>query len=163
VIKLKQAESTKEFDWILKDPEIFERIAEDGISSDDLKIPFDGKQCYQVVLVDDKPIGVWCFYPVNSSTLNIHANILMQYRKEHAKDAAKLALNWFATHSPDQYVKLNAEIPVIYDNVYHYTKKAGFSDEGTNRMSIMKAGKLVDQYRLGLTRSEALELYGDNF
>ncbi len=162
MITLQRAKEISEFDWILKDPEIFERIAEDGMMPNDLDIPLNDHQCYQLVVVDGETIGVWCFYPVNCSTLNIHANILKKHRKEHASEAVRLALTWFAEHSPDQYVKLNAEIPVIYEDVYRYTKKAGFTDEGLNRLSIMKKGVLVDQHRLGLTRDEAKTIYGGN-
>lgn len=159
MITMSDAVSVEEFEWLLKSDEMFSRIAEDGISKEDFKIPFDGNQRYKLIEKNGEIIGVWIFYPVNSSTLNIHANMLKKYRK-YAGDAVNLALNWFCSHSPDQYVKLNAEIPVIYEDVYKFTKRAGFTDEGLNRLSILKNGKLVDQYRLGLTRSEASKIYG---
>ena len=159
MITLQRAKEISEFDWILKDPEIFERIAEDGISPDDYEIDLPERNCYMLIKKDGETIGLWCLYPANTSTLNVHANILKEHRK-HAKEAARLMLNWFAEHSPDQYVKLNAEIPVIYEDVYMYTKNHGFVDEGINRLSIMKNGVLVDQHLLGLTRDEAKKLYG---
>lgn len=159
MITLQRAENIEEFDWILKDPEIFERIAEDGIDAEYYQVDLPDRNCYMIIKDDDKTIGVWCLYPANASTLNIHANILKEHRK-HAKEAARLVLNWFADHSPDQYVKLNAEIPVIYEDVYTYTKSFGFIDEGINRLSIMKKGQLIDQHLLGLTRNEAKKLYG---
>lgn len=149
---LKRAETVEEADQILKDPEIFGRIAEDGI--DEHETPFDGNQCYMMMYENDIPIGVWCLYPVNSSTLNIHCNILKRYRK-HSKEARRLIIEWFFSDAPRQYVKLNAEIPCIYKEVYYYTKGGGFRDEGINRSSIVKSGKIIDQWRLGLTREEA--------
>ena len=154
MITLKQAETADEVGLILKDPELFDRIAEDGHLTAGYEIPFDGHQCYMMIMKDDSAIGVWNLYPLNTASLNIHCNILKEYR-QHGKEAGRLIVEWFVNDCPAQYQKLNAEIPVIYPEVYHFTKGFGFSDEGTNRKSIIKDGELVDQYRLGLTRSEA--------
>lgn len=156
MISLKKAESAEEIRNILRDPELFGRIAEDGHDPEEYKIPFDGNQCYMLIMLGDNPIGVWNLYPVNSTTLNIHCNIIKEYR-EYGKEAGRLILEWFVNHSPNQYQKLNAEIPVIYPSVYHYTKGMGLQDEGLNRLSIMKNGELVDQYRLGTTRTETIK------
>jgi len=157
---LKQTECVKDIEAILKDPEIFKRVAEDGINIDDYQIPMDGHQCYLMIYLDQIPIGVWLVYPTNSSSLNIHCHILKRYR-EHGKEAGMLILEWFANEAPDQYEKLNAEIPMIYPEVYHFTKKFSFQDEGINRASIKKCGKLVDQWRLGVTRTEVTNFLGE--
>lgn len=154
MIALKAAQTIGEVSEILRDPELFDRISEWDSPKDTYEIPFDGRQCYMLIKLGDKSIGVWCLYPVNGSTLNIHCNILKEYR-EYGKAAGRLIVDWFANECPEQYQKLNAEIPIIYPEVYHFTKGFGFIDEGINRKSIMKDGELTDQYRLGLTRSEA--------
>ncbi len=154
MITLKEAETVEEVELILKDPELFDRIAEDGHSADDYEVPFDGCQCYMMIMLEDQAIGVWNLYPLNTVTLAIHCNIIKKYR-EHGKEAGRLIVEWFANESPVQYQKLNAEIPVVYPEVYYFTKGFGFSDEGTNRLSIVKNGELTDQHRLGLTREEA--------
>ena len=156
MLYLKQAESVEEVDRILKDPELFDRIAEDGHSIDGYESPFDDRQRYLMIMDDDQSIGVWNLYPANHSTLNIHCNILEAHR-EHGKGAGRLILEWFVNEAPDQYQKLNAEIPVVYPEVYHFTKGFGFSDEGVNRQSIMKGGVLTDQYRLGVTKPEVVK------
>ena len=154
MITLKKAETVEEVALILKDPELFERIAEDGHLTEDYEIPFDEHQCYMMIMKGDQAIGVWNLYPINMVTLNIHCNIIKQYRN-YGKEAARLIVDWFANDCPAQYQKLNAEIPAVYPEVYHFTKKFGFVDEGINRLSIMKNGELTDQYMLGLTREEA--------
>lgn len=151
MITLRRAAKIEEVQEIIKDPEIFSRIAEDGHNADVYNISMNN--CYMLILEDDLIIGVWCLYPANKSTLNIHCNILKAHRK-HGKEAGQLILKWFAEESPKQYQKLNAEIPMVYPEVYHYTKKQGLVDEGINRLSIMKNGELVDQWRLGITRAE---------
>lgn len=151
MITLKKAETVEEVDLILRDPELFARIAEDGV--DNYETPFDGHQRYMMIMKGDEPIGVWNLYPLNTVTLNIHCNILEAHR-EHGKIAGRLILDWFVNECPGQYQKLNAEIPMVYPEVYHFTKGFGFQDEGINRLSISKNGLLVDQWRLGITRQE---------
>jgi len=155
LITLCKAETVEEVDAILRDPELFERIAEDG-QGDDYKTPFDGHQRYMMIMKEDQAIGVWNLYPVNTVTLNIHCNLLKNHRG-YGVEASVLILEWFLTDCPKQYEKLNAEIPVIYPEVYYHTKKFGFQDEGINRQSIMKNGVLVDQWRLGATKPEVRE------
>jgi len=159
MIYLKKAETAEEVGRILKDPELFDRIAEDSVDPEEYEIPFDGHQCYMMIMLGDIAIGVWNLYPLNTVTLNIHCNILKEHRK-HGKDAGRLILEWFTTECPEQYQKLNAEIPAVYESVYHFTKGFGFKDEGINRLSIMKNGELTDQNRLGITKCEALEWLG---
>ena len=141
----------EEVDAVLRDPELFDRISEDGIT--DYVTPFDDHQSYLLIVRGGLVIGVWSLYPVNATTLNIHCNILKRYRA-HGREASLLILDWFVSECPSQYQKLNAEIPTIYPEVYHHTKKCGFTDEGVNRMSIMKHGNLTDQWRLGVTKNE---------
>lgn len=154
MITLKKAETVEEVEQILKDPELFDRIADDGWMVDDFEPPFDENHCYMMIILGDEAIGTWYLHPLNGSTLAIHCNILKEYR-EHGKEAGRLIVEWFVNDCPVQYQKLNAEIPAVYPEVYHFTKKFGFNDEGINRLSIMKNGELTDQYRLGLTRNEA--------
>lgn len=157
MILLRDAMNVEEVEAIFKDPELFERIAEDGIKPEDYVVPFDDHQKYLMIMNGDDVIGVWSLYPTNRTTLRIHCNILMPFR-EHGKEAGLRVLQWFVDECPRQYQKLNAEIPVIYPEVYHFTKNFGFHDEGINRKSILKKGEIVDQYRLGITRDEVAEL-----
>ena len=152
MISLKRADTAAEVEVILKDPEIFARIAEDGVIAESYEIPMN-QYCYMMVMDDDRVIGVWIIHPFNSSTLDIHCNILKEHRR-HGKEAGRLILKWFKDQCPKNYVKLNAEIPMVYPEVYHFTKSFGFKDEGINRLSILKQGELVDQWRLGITRDE---------
>jgi RimJ/RimL family protein N-acetyltransferase len=158
LITLRKADDVEEVDAILRDPELFARIAEDG-QDDDYETPFDGHQCYLMIVKDDEAVGVWNLYPVNTVTLNIHCNLLKKHRGLGV-EASVLILEWFLTECPKQYEKLNAEIPVIYPEVYFHTKKFGFVDEGINRQSIKKHGVLVDQWRLGATKGEIKEFLG---
>ena len=157
LITLKRSEDKDEIEQIVKDPEIFARISEDGHDIDSYNISMDN--CYLLVCLDERAIGVWCLHPANSSTLMIHLNMLKEFRN-YGKEAGALIVQWFVETCPQQYQKMNAEIPMTYPEVYHFTKNQGMVDEGINRKSIMKAGELVDQWLLGITRKEAEGLPG---
>lgn len=156
MIHLVRSNDAEEVEKVLRDPEIFGRISEDGHKVDDYKV--DMSNCYLLIMNGEEIIGVWCLYPLNRSTLTLHCNIIKQYR-EHGKEAGRLILKWFSDESPEQYQKLNAEIPMCYPEVYYFTKSFGFEDEGINRLSISKQGQLVDQWRLGITRDEVVSLF----
>ena len=74
----------EEVDAVLRDPELFDRISEDGIT--DYVTPFDDHQSYLLIVRGGLVIGVWSLYPVNATTLNIHCNILKRYRA-HGREA----------------------------------------------------------------------------
>lgn len=153
MISLKQAESAEEAAIILKDPEIFHRITEDGQLIDDFIIPFDEHHLYLMIILDDTPIGLYNMHPNNLTTLTLHCNILKKYR-DYANIAGHLFYDWILSECPEQFQKFITEIPVIYPEVYYYTKRFGFKDEGMNRLSTKKNGEYVDQWRVGITKQE---------
>jgi hypothetical protein len=134
---------------VLNDPEMFPRISEDDQTS--IKIVENDQFIWLEV---EKEKGLYLLHPISASTMQIHAHILKPYRAEVAKQSGKDVLKWFFENVHDRYNKLIAEIAVIYQDVYHFTKKQGFKDEGINRASLLKKGNFIDQYRLGITREE---------
>jgi len=50
--------------------------------------------------------------------------------------------------------KLICKIPTEFVDVYMFAKKHGFTDEGLDRQSIKKKGKILDRYILGMTMKE---------
>ena len=147
-------EESRDFDLIdsiIKDVELFDRISEDGVDPDEYQI--NQGSVYYLIYKGDEVAGVWDLHHVNSAMVQIHANILQQHR-DCAMDAGRLIVEVFAESS---YQKMVAEIPFLYPDVYHYTKKFGFVDEGVNRLSIMKKGHIISQWRLGLTKGDAVE------
>jgi len=63
------------------------------------------------------------------------------------------ALQWIIDNTPE-CKKVTAQIPVIYDNVRRFIEQFGFVQEGINRQSYQKAGKILDQWNYGITRPE---------
>tara|TARA_R110002033_G_scaffold14961_1_gene43107 strand:+ start:1750 stop:2109 length:360 start_codon:yes stop_codon:yes gene_type:complete len=97
--------------------------------------------------------GFFWITPTNSITVDVHCNILMDYRKnavEYSKEFVRFMCNNYA----GRINKLNCKIPVIFKDVYGFAKKCGFLDEGIDRQSILKNGEILDRYILGATLKE---------
>lgn len=127
----------------------------DEISEDDAPkfYPDVVHECWLGIYEEDadnneKLSGIYRIHELNGVTWQIHA---LMIDRENAKESGRLALQWCYDFGVQ---KLIAEIPVIYPNVYHFTKHQGFQDEGINRKSFKKNGEIVDCYRLGITREE---------
>ena len=135
---------------LLADKQLFSEISEDGIDS---YIP-DVISEYWVLITDKELVGAYRIHQVNAITYQIHAFILPDQR-EHAKESGRLILEWCLEHL--EFNKLIAEIPKKYMNVLNFTRHQGFKDEGINRKSFLKDGKIWDTYRLGQTRKEIEE------
>ena len=126
---------------------VFDEISEDGI---DLYVP-DVVNEHWIALYKDQLIGMYRIHQVNAITYQIHAFILPEFRC-HSKESGEVILKWCLDNL--DFNKLIAEIPAKYENVLNFTRHQGFKDEGINRESFLKDGKIWDTYRLGITRKE---------
>jgi hypothetical protein len=156
MIELVAAETVEEVEAILKDPEIFERISNHGQSVDDFNAPVEEGNSYLMIHAGEDVAGLFHLHRCNGSTLEVHCNILKDHRDKAGAAGFEL-MKWLDDDCPDCYVKFIAEVPKVYPEVYHFTKKFGFIDEGINRLSVVKYGELVDQWRVGITRAEVSE------
>lgn len=139
------------YNLIIKNEEMYDRISEDNAET---YIPDILNEYWLTFENDDNQlVGAFRFHMKYSATWEIHALILQEHRKAHSQEAAKLALKW-ALENIEGLGKLVCSIPVIYKDVYHFTKKNGFSDEGINRNCFTKNGELLDMYMLGATKQE---------
>ena len=132
---------------------IWNACAEDGQSKDDLEIDAD-KNCFVAIHAKQEVIGIYILHPHNSATLEIHAHILPEHRKEHAIASGQSILQWFKLNAPDNYQKLLAQIPVIHPNVRDFCLKQGFKMEGLLTKSYWKNGELCSQWLMGLSRGD---------
>jgi len=116
---------------VLKEPRIWETISDDGQSSDKFVVDVEAEDYYFLAVVRENIcVGIYVLHKFNDCTLEIHANILPQYRKECATESGEKVLHWFDKNVPDKYQKLVARIPEVYPEVYHFTLNRGFNDEG---------------------------------
>ena len=140
-------------------PDIWETVAEDGQQAKDFEPDLDS-DCW-LLMSDDEVIGLYNFHAHNSVTVEIHAQVLPDHRKEYSQETGLAALRWIYDYEFDGgkvYQKVIAQIPVIYENVKRFTCGFGFKVEGINRKSYLKGGVIVDQYLLGITRDEIAEV-----
>lgn len=136
---------------ILTEPRIWDTIAEDGQDAGLFEVDLN-QNCFLAVAHEGICIGIYVLHAFNGCTLKIHANILPEYRKHFATESGEKVLEWFRDDAPEKYEKLVAMIPVIYPNVYHFTKNRGFDDEGRLVNAYRKNGELHDIHILGLER-----------
>lgn len=129
--------------------QVFDEISEDGV---DVYIPDVINEHWVALFHMKQCIGMYRLHQINGITFQIHAFILPDYREKWAKESGKVILQWCLDNL--EFNKLVAEIPVKYQNVYHFTKSQGFKDEGINRESFLKDGEIWDTYRLGMTHKE---------
>jgi hypothetical protein len=131
---------------------MWDEISEDGV---DEFFPDVIREYWLGIFNDEsKFIGLYRIHQLMSACFQVHAFMM----DRSAKESGKIMLKW-AVENIDEMQKMIADIPVIYPNVYHYTKKHGFSDEGVNRKCFTKNGELHDMHRLGITREEICHLH----
>lgn len=134
---------------ILSDEEIFDRISEDGMTMDDIKID-PKKECWLAAYANEHLIGVFVLAPTNSRCIEIHVHILKEFRS-YAVEATLKVYEFILT---TKYLKLIAKIPDIYKDVIGFSEKMGMKKEGVNRKSYLKNNQLLDQIYLGITTEE---------
>ena len=138
---------------VVRDPEMWDRVSEDGQSPEDFVMEKDNGIRFFGAFADGEFVGQFMVHAENKTTLQVHVQIIQEHRAKHAKSAAVEFIRHFAYQEP--YHKLNTLIPIIYPQVLAYTKCCGFTAEGVNRKSYLKNGHIIDQHILGITRDEA--------
>ena len=135
---------------ILSNKELFDRVSDDSVEYGSF-IP--SNDCvYLGMYHKDLLIGFWWIIPDNSITIDVHCNIL----KEHRHLSGEMVMDFynFVINEFKDTQKLICKIPVNFVDVYEFTKKHGFIDEGLDRQSIKKNGKILDRHILGMTIQE---------
>jgi hypothetical protein len=147
-VKLTQTQDIDDIKSILCHPEIYDRIAEDGMPSvEEYEPELDGVIC----IMDEGKKGVMLFHWVNGITLECHVQVLPKYRNE-AHKFGQLALEWMWDNT--KATKVVAQIPELYPDVVKFAYNNGFQREGINESSYLKNGQIYSQVYLGLIRPE---------
>ena len=133
---------------VINHPEIMKSISEDGLNQHN---PDVIREYWIAIYNEMDVIGVYRIHQIYSETWQGHVHILPQFR-QYSKESGRVIFRWALDNM--QFEKMQVVIPDLYPNVYHFTLKQGFKDEGLMRKSYLKKGQLHDQYILGITRSE---------
>lgn len=149
----------KDFDYVksimVDDDEMFDRASDDYTNKMDA-IQGLSRLIWLECERDGKRVGLSAVSTASSSVLNIHIHMPKKNRGMGTLKVGRAFLDWVVNNSASQYVKINTKVPVIYKDVIRFAHKLGFKDEGIDRLSIMKNGKLVDRLNLGITFNEVL-------
>ena len=139
---------------VLNQPEMLERICEDG---QDFK--FDYSTVKQMGdagwllgwVVDSKLTGFYWVHPFTYSVLQIHAHFPKQTR-QHAKLSGVAMLKWLQHSTPKQYKRFIAMIPECYKDVIGFSIREGLQHSGTIQQAAFRDGKCHDLTILGVNR-----------
>lgn len=150
---LRLEESRADAEDILRHPDIYKTICEDGAPDpEDIAIP-EGWLCVVVYLDDTKnivpliPVGCFVLHEQNGVTMNCHVQVLPDYRDISA-EIGQAVIQWAKDNTEAK--KLIAWIPFDCENVKCFAEKMGFKVEGVSEGSIMKNGELLSQWLVGL-------------
>lgn len=131
-------------------PEVWNKISQDGHNPDDFGI--DETAGWLAYKVNDKVVGMFCFDECQGPMARFHPYMLSEYKMEHAYKACREAIKY--AFDEVGVLKLVAQVPFLYKEVYNFGLKLGFIEEGVNRKSFLKNGKIYDQWHLGMMQGE---------
>jgi len=133
---------------LVTDDDVWHEASDDNTGSPDNFVPvFHDSVYYLVPWLDGVPMGIFALTPVNSVTWEWHTGILRPFRGRSAIRGALLAVEWMALNTPAR--KLITWVDAEARHVYLYAKAGGFGIEGTSHGSLLKGGRLHDQYLMG--------------
>lgn len=130
---------------VLCDPWIYNRITEDGSPSIDDYEPIINDDI--VYLTDEEETGIVIVHPVNAITQEIHVQVL---NRDKAKEFVGACFEWIWSNTDT--IKVIAQIPEMYPDVYKFAEKIGMEREGENKGSYLKNGSISSQFYYGIRR-----------
>jgi hypothetical protein len=138
---------------VLRDERIWPTISNDGDTPEKFTVDVDADDFFFLAVAKENVcIGIYILHPFNNCTMEIHANILPEFREANANESAQKILEWFDKHMDEKWQKIMCRIPSLYPQVYHFTLNRGFTDEGRLVNAFRKNDELHDVHILGLER-----------
>jgi len=141
---------------IYADESIWPSVTDDGaldIQAINFTDALNNQGLYFIIIEDNnKPVGIFLFNPWNMACYEMHSAVLPEYRGEGSIEAARLAGMWMFSNTLCQ--KLITQIPVTNYAARALAKVGGMVQEGINRKSFLKSGKLIDQYIYGICKED---------
>jgi len=134
---------------ILIHPSIWKHIHDDSVTEAN---PIDCDGVYWMLVIDDKPLGVFMVHHINSVCFQMHTCLLPDIWGNRSNDAAQMLLKWAFTETDCE--KMTTLIPSYNRLAERFAKKNGMVIEGVNRKSFKKDGHLIDQIMMGITKEE---------
>jgi len=136
---------------IMMHPDILPAITDD--TWDGRPLELDPTGFYLVVFADGKIIGIYHLHWINGVTLQGHAHILKEHRKQYSLDSIK-AVYAYILQNVRRCHKVACDVPVVYKNVIRFLEVSGFSLEGNRRYAFKLDDRLHDVAIYGITADE---------
>lgn len=108
-------------------------------------------------VTDDGLIGIYRLHWITGVTLQGHAHILKNYRKEHSVTSCKAVMRFVLSHI-ENCKKVESYVPSVFPNVLKFLEVCGFEKEGVSRQSFLFKGQLYDRHLMGITRARMQEV-----
>lgn len=152
MIKIERCRDIEYIKSVMFSDEMWERCANDYSVKHQMleKMTCVWLKCYK----DGKAMGLATVRAIDEVCVSVHIHILKENRGKHTIEIGRNILSWIKENANSRIQKLTTSIPVIYKDVIRFAHHLGFKDEGINRKSIMKNGKLIDRLNLGLMRED---------
>ena len=144
-VRLATAEEVKEG---VSSPDLLPMLVEDGFSGD---FEPDMNQVWLLFEDDEDIIGIFNFTHITSICFEMHPMIYKKYRLKYARQCMDWAFMFFLETDKN---KIIVQIPSDRPELVNFAKHHGFIEEGINRDSVMKEGKIMNIIQLGITKSE---------
>lgn len=140
---------------VLLHPDVYPFITDDGSPS-----AKDSMMCE--VFLSNSAIYVLCphpsmilvLIPQNYITYEVHTNITPDGRGKEAIERLNKATAWMFANTPCR--KIITLVPTFNRPAKWMARRFGMKEEGINRQSFQKSGRIFDQIIFGFTREEWL-------
>lgn len=129
-------------------------VSDDGSDKENYKPAIHESFYWLLVRDKDEVLGLYFLHPQNYICYEIHTCLLPAAWGEKSREAAKQVLSWMFSNTI--CMKVITYIPDDNEKAFFYAKRAGLEQEGINKRSFMKNGKLLDQKVLGITKEDFL-------
>lgn len=129
-------------------PDILPMLVEDGFCGE---YDPDMNQVWLLFEDDGDIIGIFNFTHITSICFEMHPIIYKKYRLKYARQCMEWAFMFFLETDKN---KIIVQIPEDRPELVNFAKNHGFIEEGINRNSLMKQGKIMNIIQLGITKHE---------
>lgn len=130
---------------------IWDSMCEDGADKEAYEP--DPKETWLEATVDGRRAGVWRLHGFSASVLQVHVNILPEFRKIHTVEIGVEFHKWIQENAPNQYKTFLALIPDCYPNVLSYAVKQGWCSVGYVPAGFKRNNQYHDLIMLSLARA----------
>ena len=142
------AATSDEIKSVVLHPEFIPLLAEDGFNGE---FEPDMSEIWLLFTDLDEIIGLFNFSTVTNICMELHPMVFKKHRLQYARECMGWVFEFFL--GLDKH-KIIVHIPEDRPELVNFAKNHGFIEEGINRDSLMKQGKIMNIIQLGITKHQ---------